>query len=273
MFILSSHSLYGWPVADVFGFAKKLGFDGLEIVITSDRDTFDPNRLNSLSQEHNLPVYSIHSPLSASMPGWEMDSVERVKRSVFVAEKVNARIVVIHPPARFVVPTARNIINGSLFYGFLSGCRDYTRWFVQELENFSNSTAVTVAVENMPCERLCGLSVYPGEYYKPSQLKLLKHLTLDVTHLGACGLDVLETYKELKDMVTHIHLSNYNGREHRLLDDGLLPLKELLGELKRDNYQNAVTLEFLPEVVGAHNYNTAFKNLEKSLSFCRKAFI
>ena len=52
-----------------------------------------------------------------------------------------------------------------------------------------------------------------------------------------------------KDAGSFNHLSNYNGREHRLLQGGHLPLADFLRRLNRDRYRGIVTLELQPDVL------------------------
>ena len=97
----------------------------------------------------------------------------------------------------------------------------------------------------------------------------MPHLTLDTTHLGTWGLDPLAIYEQWKDRVVHVHLSNFNGREHQLLDDGHLPLGKLLQCLALEGYDGAVSVELGPEALQAEDEALARGHLRAMVQFCR----
>ena len=98
----------------------------------------------------------------------------------------------------------------------------------------------------------------------------MPHLTLDTTHIGTWGYDLLAVYEQLKTRIIHVHLSNFNGKEHRRLEDGHLPLAELLRRLQRDGYAGAVSLEMGPEVLHAENEGQVQAHLQRMVAFCRE---
>src|SRR5207244_233076 len=75
--------------------------------------------------------------------------------------------------------------------------------------------------------------------------------TLDTTHVATWGVDLLETYEILAHCVAHVHLSNYDGRQHRLPQDGSLALGPLLAALRRRGYQGAIVVELQPDALEA----------------------
>jgi sugar phosphate isomerase/epimerase len=98
----------------------------------------------------------------------------------------------------------------------------------------------------------------------------LPHLTLDTTHLGTWGIDPLAVYEQLRARIVHVHLSNFDGSEHRLPEDGVLPLAELLQRLSRNGYAGAVSLELCPEVLQAEYEAKVLPHLRRALLFCRE---
>lgn len=273
MFALSAGSVYPYPLRDAFRLAKDAGFDGVEILINRLQHTYQADYLNHLQAEYKIPILSIHSPFSGYIPGWETDEVERIKRSVAVAEIVHAHTVVIHPPLRFVRFGTSEMFADLLLHLPFGGQKKYHLWLKQELQSFQNNTSVTIAVENLPCMYFFGFPFNPHQLNDLIQLKVFNHLALDITHLGKCRINLLEAYEYLKERIAHVHLSNYNGREHTLLTDGQLPIREFLIRLKQDNYRGIIALEFNPQALGVGNKKRVYNNLLKSLSFCRKFFV
>jgi sugar phosphate isomerase/epimerase len=98
----------------------------------------------------------------------------------------------------------------------------------------------------------------------------LHHLTLDTTHVGTWGLDLLAVYERLKERIVHVHLSNYDGQEHRRPEQGHLPLAELLNRLAQDDYPGTVTLELGPDVLEAEDEDQVRAHLRHAVTFCRE---
>ena len=96
------------------------------------------------------------------------------------------------------------------------------------------------------------------------------HLTLDTTHLGTWGLDLLAFYEQIKKRVVHVHLSDFDGREHRLPGSGQLPLAALLQRLVRDGYGGAISVELHPDALQAENEDQVRAHLHEVLAFCRE---
>lgn len=279
MLALSTGSLYTYGLDRVFGLAKAAGFDGIEVLVDGRWDTRQADYLRHLTERHRVPVVSLHSPFQLiQVPGWERDPIWRLKRTVELAEVLGARVVVAHPPLGWLLISLR-VTGASKNRGFWVGVplswfvgRTYARWLWDELEGFQRGTEVTVAVENMPCKRV---GPFGFDLYQMTRLELLesfRHLTLDTTHLATHGIDIMQTYERLADRVVHIHLSNYNGQEHRLPQDGHLPLAELLCRLKRDGYEGIVTLELHPDVLGDADEGQVFTNLQATVDFYRRHF-
>jgi sugar phosphate isomerase/epimerase len=97
-------------------------------------------------------------------------------------------------------------------------------------------------------------------------------LTLDTTHLGTWGLDPLVVYRQIKARVCHLHLSNFNGEEHRRLEDGPLRLAELLREMRADSYQGAIVVELDPSAIATDDEARLIEQLRAQLAFCRNHF-
>ena len=67
-----------------------------------------------------------------------------------------------------------------------------------------------------------------------------------------------------------VHLSNYDGREHRLPPDGHLDLGALLRRLRENGYQGAISVEAGPEAFEAEDEARCRENLARVLAFCRE---
>ena len=277
MLALSTGSLYTYGLDRVFGLAKEAGFDGVEVLVDGRWDTRQADYLKHLMDRYRVPVVSLHSPFHLiQIPGWEQDPGWRLKRTVELAEALDARVVVVHPPLGWLRISLR-VTGASNKKEFWVGFplpwfvgRPHARWLCDELESFQRGTEVTVAVENMPRRRIGPLGFDLYQMTRLESLERFRHLTLDTTHLATHGIDIIQTYERLAGRVAHVHLSNYNGQEHRLLQDGHLPLADFLRRLRQDDYRGIVTLELQPEALGAGDDNQVLANLRAAVDFCRR---
>jgi sugar phosphate isomerase/epimerase len=138
------------------------------------------------------------------------------------------------------------------------------------LSSFDGSSGPRVCVENMPARRILGLRLNVHWWNTVKEWQRLPNLALDTTHLGTWGLDIMNVYRGSRARVRHVHLSNFNGREHRRLEDGHLPLADLLDALRVDGYKGHIVVELAPEALEAHDERKVLAHLKNQAAFCRK---
>jgi sugar phosphate isomerase/epimerase len=270
---LSTGSLYTYGLARVFELAADSGFDAVEVLVDHRWDSRQPAYLCRLSRETHLPIAAVHNPFKPFVPGWPHDSPGRLQESVALARQVGAPVVVAHLPLR---------IRGAQveFFGFRRGAmllpipwggeKAYRDFLLNGLAAFEAEHGVKIAVENMPVKQFLGQAVDIHWLNNPETLAQMPHLTLDTTHIGTRGMDLLAAYEQLKNRIAHVHLSNFDGKEHRLLEKGRLPLAELLEQLRQDGYEGAVSLEMGPEVLQAEDERLVRTHLQRMVAFCRQ---
>ncbi|MEJ2208998.1 MAG: sugar phosphate isomerase/epimerase [Anaerolineae bacterium] len=269
---LSTGSLYTYGLARVFALAAEAGFDAIEILVDHRWDSRQPAYLRRLSAEAGLPIAVVHNPFKPFVPGWPHDSLGRLRESVAVAHEVGAPVVVAHLPLR---------IGGARleFFGLrrgpallplpLGGEKAYRDFLLNGLASFEAEQGIKIGVENMPAKRALGRALDIHWLNDLETLGQMPHLTLDTTHVGTWGLDLLAVYEQLKARIVHVHLSDFDGNEHRLPGSGHLPLGGLLQRLVRDGYEGAVTLELGPEVLEAEDESRVRTHLRRVVQFCR----
>jgi sugar phosphate isomerase/epimerase len=274
--ILSSGSLYNLDVDTLMALAAETGFAGVEVGVDWRWETHRVGHLQKLIARHHLPILAIHSPfLDMPIQGWPDDPIARIRESVRLAERVGAQTVVVHPPERWVRfrfsvtgPTWAKKISLPLP---LAGWGTLGYWLYHEMTAFQATTSIKIAVENMPGRPFGPFILEPHHFYKPQQLNHFQYLTLDTTHVGTHRVDLMAFYEQIKAKVVHIHLSNYNGQEHRLLSDGVLPLQALLQRLAADGFAGLISLELNAFDLQAEDETALRRNLQASLAFCQEA--
>lgn len=270
--IFSTGSLYPMDVSTCFELAAEAGLDGIEVLCDDRWSTRDPAGLARLSERHGLPVLAVHTPFSERLHGWPgvSDKVEVIRRALALAEALEAEVLVVHLPhtAGRLVVQAHGV---SLAFPWFSAFRGVRVWMENGgLADAQQATAVRIAVENMPAARW-GVRANPvWRNTIAGWSSVHDHLTLDTTHWATFKIDPLEAYRAANGRVRHVHLSNFDGREHRLPHKGKLDLGAFLRALAADGFAGTVCLELHPEALRFTNERSLRRNLSRSVAFCRK---
>ncbi|MFZ0544989.1 MAG: sugar phosphate isomerase/epimerase, partial [Candidatus Promineifilaceae bacterium] len=269
-FILSTGSLWSYSLERVFGFAAKAGFDGLELMVDLRWETRQSLYLKKLMDQHQVPILAVHSPFLPNIPGWPHTHPERISCSADLAADIGAEVVIHHLPTRFgtiwvqmpgrffPVPIPRNQDAG------------YRRWLDKGYQEFQATTSIKLCIENMPAYHRLGRLWNLWHWNTIEQIARFPNLTMDTTHLGTWGVDPAEIYPKWAGKVGHIHLSNFDGREHIRPENGRLHLNKLLSHLAKTNYTGLISLELQPGDLGAGQPDQAIiDRLKTSLTYCQ----
>ena len=227
--LFSTAPFFRQPLREAFRHAAEAGFDGVEVMVTGDPATREPHLLNGLAREFGLTVAAVHAPfLLVTRRVWGTAPVGKIYRAVHLAEEVGAGLVVAHPPFRW---QAR-----------------YRVWMQESLAEFSSTTGVTVAVENMfPIRLPADRKVRFHADTSIDETQRAPHLVLDTSHAAVAGLDVRKAFAADRDRIRHVHLSNNAGKgwdSHLPVDqDGVIPIPELLADISADGFHGNVSLE------------------------------
>ena len=250
---LSTASVFPDRTADAFEAAVRLGYDGIEVMVAADAVSQDVDVLQRLVDYHGVPVLAVHAPcLLITQRVWGREPWGKLIRAKDMAEKLGARVVVVHPPFRWQ--------------------RDYARDFGPGLARMREETDVVFAVENMFPLRAGGAEVAA---YAPNWNPLLMdvpHVTLDLSHTAASGSDALVMAEELGDRLTHVHMADGTGLtnrdEHLVPGRGAQPCAALLERLAARGYSGTVVLEVNTRRAISHEARLA--DLAESVEFTRR---
>ena len=248
---LSTASVFPDRAPDAFEAAARLGYDGVEVMVSADAVSQDVDVLRRLIDYHGVPVLAIHAPcLLISQRVWGREPWHKLIRSKDMAEKLGAQVVVVHPPFRWQ--------------------RDYARDFGPGLARMRAETDVVFAVENMFPLRAGGAEVAP---YAPDWNPVLMdfpHVTLDLSHTAVSGSDALAMADELGDRLVHVHMADGTGinrDEHLVPGRGAQPCAPLLAKLTADSYPGVVVLEVNTRRAASREARLA--DLAEALDFTR----
>jgi sugar phosphate isomerase/epimerase len=250
---LSTASVYPERTADAFETAARLGYDGIEVMVTMDPVSQDLDILRRLSDYHGVPVLAVHAPcLLITQRVWGREPWAKLDRAREVAEKLGSKVVVVHPPFRWQ--------------------REYVREFETGLIRMGEVTDVVFAVENLYPLRARGAEVSTyAPHWNPVALDT-PHATLDLSHTAVSGSDALGMADELGSRLAHVHLADGSAPglpdEHLLPGRGGQPCGELLTSLGSRGYHGMVVIEVNTRRVATSEERRA--ELAESLAFTRR---
>jgi sugar phosphate isomerase/epimerase len=232
---LGTTSVFPMKIEDCFSIAKDAGYDGIELMITSDRLSRDINHLKMLQDKYALPIMSLHAPvLLLTHFVWGTDPEIKLQKTAQFASDLGSETVVVHPPFAW---------QGA-----------YSENFLDIVDKISNRTGIVIAVENM----------FPWKYknreikaYKPTWETITRqtpNITLDFSHAALSGLDSFEIARSLGNKLHHIHLcdgfgiNNYGEKdpvfdEHLPPGKGSQPIAETLEYLAKQGWGGKIVAE------------------------------
>jgi sugar phosphate isomerase/epimerase len=266
--IFSTGSLYLYDLALVFELAAETGYDGIEVMGDDRYSSRDPDYLRRLAARYQLPVLVLHTPFTPRIPGWRdpHDEVRRIEQTLKLAESLAVESIVVHlPPTRDWLTLSLNQRSLRLPWAKLPA-HSVKHWIEHQLPAVQAKTAVKIAIENMPSKGIID-PTWCNEV--ESWSKVHDWLTLDTTHWGTKKINPLDAYRAAAGRVAHVHLSNYDGKEHRLPHKGNLNLKAFLSALAGDDFGGTISLEVHPSVLEFSQMARVRKHMREAVEFCR----
>ncbi|WP_030441036.1 sugar phosphate isomerase/epimerase family protein, partial [Actinoplanes subtropicus] len=251
--LLSSSSVFPEPTAAAFEMAATVGYDGLEVMVWTDRVSQDAGALKGLAEHYGVPVLSVHAPcLLVTQRVWSSDPWERLAKAAELAETLEAPTVVVHPP--------------------FSWQRDYAKNFAEGLAKVQQKHPhLSFAIENMFPVKMAGrwfVPYTPG--WDPTSAGFDAY-TLDVSHCAASRIDALDMLDKMGGGLRHVHLGDGTGEgrdEHLVPGRGNQPCAEVLRTLVTRGFTGSVALEVSTRRAASRAAREA--DLRESLEFARR---
>ena len=248
---LSTASVYPESTAAAFEIARRLGYDGIELMVFTDAVSQDPDAVRALSDYYGVPVLAVHSPcLLVTQRVWSTDPWEKLQRSQRAAEQLGASTVVVHPPFRWQ--------------------REYAKEFEVGLARMRDETDIAFAVENMYPWRARSRewAAYQPDWDPRNQD--YPKVTLDLSHTAVSGTSAVSMARDLGDRLAHLHLADGTGLardEHLVPGRGNQQCAEVLEGLAVQGFSGTVVLEVSTR--RAANRAEREADLAEALAFAR----
>jgi sugar phosphate isomerase/epimerase len=249
---LSTASVFPERAADAFELASRLGYDGIEVMVTADPVSQDADVLRRLSDYHDVPVMAVHAPcLLITQRVWGKEPWAKLERSAEMANQLGAKVVVVHPPFRWQ--------------------RDYVREFETGLAKTQAQTGMTFAVENLYPLRAGSAEVTGfAPHWNPVELDVAQ-ATLDLSHTAVSDTDAIDMAKQLGSRLGHVHLTDGTKSglpdEHLVPGRGSQPCRELLELLPGLRFSGVVVVEISTR--RAQTAQDRYDDLAESLRFAK----
>ena len=245
MIVLHTSSLHKYGLNRIFEFAKKAGYDGIEIEVSkNDFDTQNAEYIKKLSGEFGIPVVALHAPVNGSGKG--------VEHVIGMAIYLKCQLVVITPPK-------------------LTDFK-FTRWLKKEVPVLRKKKNIQIALSNSGGKTFLGF-LPERALNNIDDLKKFGMVAIDCSMIASKKTDLIRFYEFLKKLVVHVHLSNVRRhKEYSLPNEGILPLESFLKKLKLNKYDGAISLRVRPAELGAGDDEMVIKKLKKAKDFIKEYF-
>lgn len=225
--LCSTGPFYMLPLGQAFEAISRAGYEAVEVMVTSERESQDAHVLKAMSEDFGLRLGAIHAPfLLLTRRVFGTDPLEKIRRTTELAQGAGSPLIVVHPPFRWQ--------------------NAYGRWCEEELDEHNRREGLTVAMENMFPVWIRGRGVTFHRTTEIEDMKKFSSVVLDTSHLAVTGIDIVRAFEELRERVVHIHLSNNlgSGRDsHSPLTQGVLPIGAFLERVAATGYAGTITLE------------------------------
>jgi sugar phosphate isomerase/epimerase len=219
--LASTGPLFARPLDWALGVIAEAGYDGVELMVTQDPATQDPERVTAAMQTEGIAAPVVHGPfLLITRRVFGTDPIVKAQRSIELAGAIGADLMVVHPPFRWQ--------------------RRFHRWLLEDGDVEAAAQDTRVGVENLYPVAVRGRSVRFHRYTLPEHLERFTNVVLDTSHLGVAGVDIVEAYEALWDRTVHLHVSDYRGGgkdSHAPLGHGKLPLGRFLRRVGLDHVE------------------------------------
>ena len=214
----------------VLEFIEGLGLDYAELVHQFPTENIDEELLGSFNLK-----YSIHAPfmdvnIAALQEKSRTNSIDQIKSSIDLANKIDAEAVVVHPGVTSFLPNKY----------FRKEVMNFANESMIEIGKYADDLGVLATFENMPSfNTMIYDNIYElNEFLISNDLSM----TLDIGHANHAGYSPDEM---IFDSIKHIHMHDNFGDDdaHLPFGEGSIDLKCIYHKLQQKNYDGIYIIE------------------------------
>lgn len=229
-------------------FIEDLGLDYAELVHQFPCENIDAEVLENFNLK-----YSIHAPfidvnIASVQTESRLNSIQQIKSSIDLANKIDADSVVIHPGLATFLPNKY----------FRKEVIGFAEQSMIELGAYGDELGVMTTFENMPSfeAMLYDNMEELNEFLSSNGL----YMALDIGHANHSGYGADEMYF---DSIKHIHIHDNFGDDdaHLTLGEGSIDLNHIVNTLEKNNYDGIYIIE-------VNDYDS----IKKSYEYMKKNF-
>ena len=245
MLLISSESFPNYGLENFFLFAKKAGYDGVEIVVNENFDSQNPEYLKQLQQRVGLPILAFG--ITRKMEGKYTEAFQNVVRN-FPGATLN-----LSPPATLSF--------------------QYKEWMTKIAPRLAKKYDLALCRKNMPAENLFGMlpSRTENSLYA---LRQAGDVCLDLSALWKNNEEIIRTIAFLGDSLQHIYLSNvHQNVPYCPPQNGILPVESFLTKLAQMHYRKNFTMKIAPGQLAPGKEDETIRILVESREFFQKYFV
>lgn len=244
MLFLASQSFPRYGLERFFQFAKELGFQGVEIQISSNFDTQNPQYLHDLENRFGVKIAIISLPASGA------------EELVGAFEEVVAEF-----PGTMV-----NVFSPEVFSS------QYKAWMQKSLPQLCQRYRLRMNRVTAPFKSVLGIMPTRTEGSMHA-LREAGDVSIDLIALWKSNEDIMRAPGFLREKLRHIYLSNAQGGQgYTPLPHGVLPVESFLTKLAREDYRGDFTLKILPAHMHEGNDIRMKEVIKESKEFFEKYF-
>ncbi len=244
MLLFHSNNLTHYGLERIFEFAKKAGYDGLEIGVDTIYDTQDATYLKKLEERYGIKI-----------------------RAFSLSEKYEEKLMKNFQETVREFPGSTINLNPSHVLSFR-----YKKWLNKTLPKLAKKYDLKFCRKNTPVKMMLGFIPQRSD----NSLEALKrngNICLDLSALALSNEDIMRTVGDLNDHLQHIYLSNVSkGQSYALPNAGVLPIESFLVKLAHRGFTGSFTVKVRPQSLSEGDEDLLLEKMIKTRKFYEKYF-
>ena len=245
MLLFHTDNLPHYGLERIFDFAKKAGYDGLEIGVNRNFDTQNSEYIKALSTRYDLPVKAF-----SITPKYEEDLATPFQYTVREFEGITMNLI----PAQVL-------------------SFKYKKWMDEIVPKLARKYNLTACRRNVPTEAMLGFLPNRSDN-SVTALRQAGNVCLDLTALALSNEDIMKALQEAGTSLKHVYLSNVHRKmPYSAPMHGVLPLESFLTKLARKDYRGNFTLYVKPKELAEGDDAQVLAKMIEAREFIEKYFV